>query len=436
MPTTPASAGKRVLIIVQNLPVPFDRRVWQEATALVANGYQVAVICPAARGYTARYECLQGIHIYRHPLPFEARGALGYVLEYASSLFWEFVLSLKVLLRHGFDAIHACNPPDNIFLIAGFYKLVAGKRFLFDHHDINPELYEAKFGRRDFFYRLVRLSERLTFMAADISIATNESYRWIALERGHMAPEKVFVVRSGPSLERLKMLPAVPQWRRGRRYLVGYVGVMGAQEGIPYLLGAARHLVRDLGREDVQFVLAGGGPALEEMRQLSSRMGLDAYVEFLGRVPDQTLLEVLNTADVCVNCDEVNAMNDKSTMNKIMEYMALAKPIVQFELTEGRFSAREASLYARPNDARDFAQKIVALLADPARRERMGQFGRDRVETRLAWKYEEPKLLAAYEALFAPLKRPATESAGSATASEGGYPRGYAPRRQRSSQEP
>jgi glycosyltransferase involved in cell wall biosynthesis len=436
MPTTPASAGKRVLIIVQNLPVPFDRRVWQEATALVANGYQVAVICPAARGYTARYECLQGIHIYRHPLPFEARGALGYVLEYASSLFWEFVLSLKVLLRHGFDAIHACNPPDNIFLVAGFYKLVAGKRFLFDHHDINPELYEAKFGRRDFFYRLVRLSERLTFMAADISIATNESYRWIALERGHMAPEKVFVVRSGPSLERLKMLPAVPQWRRGRRYLVGYVGVMGAQEGIPYLLGAARHLVRDLGREDVQFVLAGGGPALEEMRQLSSRMGLDAYVEFLGRVPDQTLLEVLNTADVCVNCDEVNAMNDKSTMNKIMEYMALAKPIVQFELTEGRFSAREASLYARPNDARDFAQKIVALLADPARRERMGQFGRDRVETRLAWKYEEPKLLAAYEALFAPLKRPATESAGSATASEGGYPRGYAPRRQRSSQEP
>ncbi|MGH8202298.1 MAG: glycosyltransferase family 4 protein [Steroidobacteraceae bacterium] len=431
----PASAGKRVLIIVQNLPVPFDRRVWQEATALIANGYQVAVICPAARGYTARYECLQGIHIYRHPLPFEAKGALGYVLEYASSLFWEFVLSLKVLLRHGFDAIHACNPPDNIFLIAGFYKLLAGKRFLFDHHDINPELYEAKFGRRDFFYRLVRLSERLTFMAADISIATNESYRRIAHERGHMAPEKVFVVRSGPSLERLKMLPAVPRWRRGRQYLVGYVGVMGAQEGIPYLLGAARHLVRELGREDVQFVLAGGGPALDEMRQLGSRMGLDAYVEFLGRVPDETLLEVLNTADVCVNCDEVNAMNDKSTMNKIMEYMALGKPIVQFELTEGRFSAREASLYARPNDARDFAQKIVALLADPARRERMGQIGRDRVETRLAWKYEEPKLLAAYEALFAPL-RSATGSAGSATATEGAYPRGYDPRRRRSSREP
>ncbi len=451
MPITPVSAGKRVLIIVQNLPVPFDRRVWQEATALKAHGHQVAVICPAMREYTARYECLQGIHIYRHPLPLEAKGALGYVLEYASSLFWELVLSLKVLRRHGFDAIHACNPPDNIFLIGLLYKALAGKRFLFDHHDINPELYEAKFGRRDLLYRLVRLSERLTFLVADISIATNESYRRIALERGRMPPERVFVVRSGPSLERLKILPPVPQWKHGRKFLVGYVGVMGAQEGIPYLLEAARHTVRDLGREDVQFVLAGGGPALEDMRRLSARMQLEEYVEFLGRVPDRTLLEVLNTADVCVNCDEVNAMNDKSTMNKIMEYMALGKPIVQFELTEGRFSAREASLYARPNDARDFAQKILTLLDDPARRERMGQFGRHRVERQLAWQYETPKLLAAYEALFAPepgaltpvradlsrtLKRPASAGAGQPSATAVGYHRGYGPRRPRSSPEP
>lgn len=432
MPTTAASAGKRVLIIVQNLPVPFDRRVWQEATALKANGYEVAVICPAARGYTARYECLHGIHIYRHPLPFEANGALGYLREYASSLFWELVLSWKVLRRHGFDAIHACNPPDNIFLIGLLYKLFGGKRFLFDHHDINPELYEAKFGRRGFFYRLVRLSERLTFMVADISIATNESYRRIAIERGRMPPERVFVVRSGPSLERLRILPPVPALKRGRRFLVGYVGVMGAQEGIPYLLEAARHIVRDLGREDVQFALVGGGPALEEMRRLATQMNLDAYVQFLGRVPDHELLEVLNTADVCVNCDEVNPMNDKSTMNKIMEYMALAKPIVQFELTEGRFSARDASLYARPNDARDFAGKIVQLLDDPGRRERMGRFGRHRVERQLAWEYEAPKLLAAYEALFI---RTAA-GAGSAAATEVGYPPGYGPRRPRSSPEP
>jgi glycosyltransferase involved in cell wall biosynthesis len=430
MPTTPASAGRGVLIIVQNLPVPFDRRVWQEATALKAHGYQVAVICPAARGFTARYECLQGIHIYRHPLPLEAKGALGYALEYASSLFWELLLSFRVRRRHGFDAIHACNPPDNIFLIGALHKLLGGKRFLFDHHDINPELYEAKFGHRGLLYRLVCLSERLTFLAADIAIATNESYRRIALERGRMSPEKVFVVRSGPSLERLKIQPPVPHWKRGRRFLVGYVGVMGAQEGIPYLLEAARHLVRDRGREDVRFVLAGGGPALAQMRQLSSRLGLDPYVEFLGRVPEQTLLEVLNTADVCVNCDEVNAMNDKSTMNKIMEYMALGKPIVQFELTEGRFSAREASLYARPNDAHDFAEKIVTLLDDPERRERMGQYGRRRVERQLAWEYEEPKLLAAYEALFTPA------GARSAAATRVGYSRGYGPQRPRSSPEP
>ena len=447
MPITPASAGKRVLIIVQNLPVPFDRRVWQEATALKASGYQVAVICPKGREHTARYECLNGIHIYRHPLPLEARGILGYLLEYASSLFWELVLSLKVLRRHGFDAIHACNPPDNIFLIGALYKAIGGKRFLFDHHDINPELYEAKFGRRDLLYRLVRLSERLTFLVADVSIATNESYRQIALERGHMPAEKVFVVRSGPSLERLKILPPVPELKRGRKYLVGYVGVMGAQEGIPYLIEAARHIVREMGREDVHFMLVGGGPALEAMRRLTTQQGLDSHVEFLGRVPDKTLLAVLNTADVCVNCDEVNPMNDKSTMNKIMEYMALAKPIVQFELAEGRFSAREASLYAQPNDAHDFARKITMLLDDPERRERMGQFGRYRVERQLAWDYEVPKLLTAYAALFAPagaaapagagfreaINRPA--GAGSSDATPGAYPREYVPRRPQSSPE-
>jgi glycosyltransferase involved in cell wall biosynthesis len=441
MPITPASAGRRVLIIVQNLPVPFDRRVWQEATALKAHGYEVAVICPATRGYTARYECLEGIHIHRHPLPLEAKGAWGYVLEYASSLFWELVLSLKVLRRHGFDAIHACNPPDNMFLIGALYKLFAGKRFLFDHHDINPELYEAKFGRRGLLCWLVRLSERLTFLTADVSIATNESYRRIAIERGGMPPAKVFVVRSGPSLERLRILPPVPQLKRGRKYLVGYVGVMGAQEGIPYLIEAARRIVREMGREDVHFMLVGGGPALEEMRQRTRDLGLDSYVEFLGRVPDDMLLQVLNTADVCVNCDEVNPMNDKSTMNKIMEYMALAKPIVQFELTEGRFSAREASLYARPNDARDFAGKIMTLLDDPGRRDRMGRFGRDRVERQLAWQYEVPKLLAAYDTLFAlpgalALTSPKSHSAGSAAASPGGSLRGYGPRRPPSSPEP
>ncbi len=393
-------AGRKVLIIVQNLPVPFDRRVWQEARELRANGYQVAVICPVGRGHQARYQYLEGIHIYRHPLPVEGNGCWGYLLEYGASLFWEFVLTCKVLRRHGFDAIHACNPPDNIFLIAGLFKLFAGKRFLFDHHDINPELYEAKFGRRGLLYKLMLLWERLTFAVADVSIATNESYRRIALERGRMAPEDVFVVRSGPSLERMKMVTPVPQLRKNRRFLVGYVGVMGQQEGIHYLIDAVHHIVRELGRTDVQFVLVGGGPALEEMQRRVRDRGLTEYIDFTGRVPDRTLLEVLNTADVCVNPDEANAMNDKSTMNKIMEYMALGKPIVQFDLTEGRFSAQQASVYAKPNDAVDLARQIVALLDDPIKRAAMGRFGRQRVENELAWPYEAPKLLSAYERLF------------------------------------
>jgi glycosyltransferase involved in cell wall biosynthesis len=242
--------------------------------------------------------------------------------------------------------------------------------------------------------------ERWTFKTADVSIATNESYKRIAIERGGMASDKVYVVRSGPKLDRLKIIPAVESLKNGRKYLVGYVGVMGKQEGIDLLLQAARHIVVDMARTDVHFGLVGGGTSLEEMKQYAAELGIADYVTFTGRVPDQQLLEMLNTADVCANPDVANEMNDKSTMNKIMEYMALGKPIVQFDLTEGRFSASEASLYAEKNDAEDMARKIVELLDDPERRKIMGDFGRNRVENELEWKYEVPKLLAAYETMF------------------------------------
>lgn len=391
---------RRVLIIVENLPSPFDRRVWQEATTLHQNGYEVSIICPTGKGFEKKYEVIDGIHIYRHNLPFEAEGALGYAIEYATALFWEFVLAWRVLLTRGFDVIHACNPPDNIFLVGGFFKLL-GKKFLFDHHDINPELYEAKFGRRDFFYKMMLAWERWTFRTADVSIATNESYKRIAVERGGMNPDKVFVVRSGPKLDRLKILPPVESLKQGRRYLVGYVGVMGAQEGIDYLLRSIRYVIKDMGREDIHFGLVGGGTSLEQMKAYADELGVGGHVTFTGRVPDQDLLEMLNTADVCVNPDVANEMNDKSTMNKIMEYMALGKPIVQFDLTEGRFSAQDASVYANKNDIEDFAKKIIELIDDPERRRRMGEYGKRRVETELEWKYEAPKLLAAYECLFA-----------------------------------
>ena len=393
------SRSGRVLIIVENLPVPFDRRVWQEATTLVAAGYQVSVICPKGSGFEESYEVLEGVHIYRHRLPMEGDRLLGYVVEYSSALFWEFVLTVRVAMTRGFDVIHACNPPDLIFLVALPFKLF-GKKFLFDHHDINPELYEAKFGRKGFMYRVMCLLERWTYRLADWSIATNESYRRIAIERGGMPAERVTVVRSGPSLERMRIGPEVPGWRFGKTFMVGYVGVIGNQEGLDLLLLAVRHIVESRQRRDIHFTLVGGGTELEKLKQMCTEMGLDEYVTFTGRVSDTRLLEVLNTADVCVNPDPVNEMNDKSTMNKIMEYMALGKPIVQFETTEGRVSAQEASLYAAANDPIDLAEKLLELLGDPERRAQMGQIGRRRLETELCWEHQAPKLLEAYDGVF------------------------------------
>ena len=386
----------RVLIIVENLPCPFDRRVWQEARTLAAAGYQVSIICPKAPGFEESFVQIDGIDIHRHRLPAEADGVLGYALEYSVALAMEFWLSLKILFGRGFDVIHACNPPDTIFLIGGFYKLF-GKKFLFDHHDINPELYEAKFGKRGFGRRLLIALERMSFSTADLVISTNESYRQIAIDRGGKKPEDVFVVRSGPDLSRIRQVPANPELRKGRKYLVGYVGVMGKQEGIDLLLQAVQLIVHQLKRTDIQFGLVGGGTELNAMRELAKQLGVAEYVTFTGRAPDAELLEMLNTADICVNPDRANEMNDRSTMNKVMEYMALAKPVVQFDLTEGRVSAGEASWYARPNDVADLAQKIVALLGDENQRIHMGAIGRQRVEQVLAWQHEAPRLLAAYE---------------------------------------
>ena len=395
------SPGKRrVLIVVENLPCPFDRRVWQEALALRSHGYEVSIICPKGRGYELGYERLEGVHIYRHPLPIEADSALGYGLEYSLSLIMEFALAVRIALTRGFDVIHGCNPPDTIFLIARFFKLF-GKRFIFDHHDINPELYEAKFARRDVWYRLLCRLERWTFATADVSIATNESYRQIAIERGRMPAGRVFVVRSGADLSRVKLVDSRDELRRGRRYLVGYVGVIGKQEGLDLLLESIAYLRHERARDDIQFVIVGDGTEVAALKALSRRLDVDSCVEFTGRVPDQELWAILSTADVCVNPDRANAMNDKSTMNKILEYMALGKPIVQFDLTEGRHSAGEASLYARGNDARDFALKLCELLDDPERRQKMGAIGRRRIEAELAWHHQVPTLLAAYEAALA-----------------------------------
>jgi glycosyltransferase involved in cell wall biosynthesis len=386
--------GKHVLIIVENLPLPFDRRVWQEANTLKENGAEVSVICPKMKGYTKSYECINGIHIYRHPLPHEASGALGYLWEYTVALFWEFILSWKIFFRKRFHVIQGCNPPDLIFLVALWFKLF-GVKYVFDHHDINPELYIAKYEKKGMFYRFLKWVERLTFMTANYSIATNESYRQIALTRGKMKPEKVTVVRSGPKLDRLKITAGNIRHRKSRRYLVGYVGVIGEQEGIDLLLESAAHIVKE--RQDVQFAIVGGGTDVEKLKKLSADMGLSSYVDFYGRVDDATLVDVLNTADVCVNPDKPTEMNNLSTMNKIMEYMALKKPIVQYDLKEGKVSAQEASLYATNNDTKDFADKILWLLNNCEERKAMGEYGYNRVLNELSWDHEKDKLISVYK---------------------------------------
>jgi glycosyltransferase involved in cell wall biosynthesis len=300
---------RRVLIIVENLPCPFDRRVWQEATTLRSQGYLVSIICPKDKGYEKSYELLEDVHIYRHWLPIEARGAIGYLLEYSSALFFQFLLSLRISISRGFDVIHACNPPDNIFLIGWFWRLF-GKRFIFDHHDLTPELYEAKFQKKDFLYKVMLFWEKMTFSLADISIATNESYKEIAITRGKMAPENVYVVRSGPNLSRLKILEPHSEYRNGRRYLIGYVGVMGAQEGLDHLMRVIQIIVKEQGRRDIHFALVGGGTDLEKIRNYSKELDISDFVTFTGRVSDEVLLHVLNTADVCVNPDVPSEMND------------------------------------------------------------------------------------------------------------------------------
>ncbi|MEH1768055.1 glycosyltransferase family 4 protein [Nostoc sp.] len=396
-----ASLG-RVLIIVENLPLPFDRRVWMEASTLIKAGYEVSVICPKGKGFEQEYEVIDQVHIYRHEMPPDISSVSGYLKEYGTALFWEFRLAHRVWRERGFDIVHICNPPDLLFLVAGWFKLFKGVKVIFDHHDINLEMYEAKYGRKDIFYYGLSLVERLTFATADVVISTNESYLSVALTRGHKSPEDVFVVRSGPDLSRFQPVPPNPVYRKGRKYLVGYVGVMGEPEGIDYLLQSVRYIVYEKKRQDIHFMLIGSGPMFEKLQALSEELEVNEFVEFTGRITDNELLARLSSCDICANPDKKMPYNDRSTMNKIMEYMAMGKPIVQFDLLEGRRSAEGASVYAKGNDVVDFAENILELLEDTERRQKMGELGRQRMEKKLEWRHQIPKLLEAYDKAWQP----------------------------------
>ncbi len=389
------SQRPRVLILVENLPVPFDRRVWQEACALRDAGYDVTVICPRMRGYTQAEEILDGIQIYRHWITSEAKTTLGFLFEYTSALVGEFWCLLKAL-RHGrFDIIHLCNPPDLLFLVALPFKLLCGSKIIFDVHDLWPEMFAAKFGARGIFYHAVKLAERCTLAIADVVIATNQSVLNAVRHRGHLDADCAFIVRTAPSnLD--TSTPSDDSLRCGKKHLVGYIGVMGDADGVDYLLEAARHIVHASERTDVHFLLMGSGPEYDTLVAHRDLLCLRDHVTMPGRVSDTYLCTALQTIDLGIACDPMNTYSDHCTMNKVLEYMSFAKPIVMFATVEGRYSAGDAASYVLENSATKLGDAILAMLDDPARREKMGHAGHHRFATELNWQKSTEQLCLAY----------------------------------------
>ncbi|MEU1047695.1 glycosyltransferase family 4 protein [Streptomyces sp. NPDC005897] len=388
--------GRRALILVENLSVPFDRRVWQECTTLRDAGWEVHVICPrGTKRDTEREAVVDGVRIHRYPLRAATGGPAGYLREYGAALWHTFRLARGV---GPVDVVHACNPPDLLFLPALWLKR-RGARFVFDQHDLIPELYLSRFGRgKDLLYRAVCALERLTYRAADIVLATNESYKDVAIRRGGRRPDDVFVVRSAPATDRFRPVPAEPDLKRGKPHLLCYLGVMGPQDGVDYALRALAKLRDEVGRTDWHAVFVGSGDAFDAMVELSRSLGLGEQVQFTGRIPDADLVRYLSTADVCLSPDPRNPLNDVSTMNKVLEYMAMGRPMVSFDLREARVSAGDAALYAPANDEAEFARLVARLLDDPDERARMGKIGQERVNGELSWRNSQTALLAAYAA--------------------------------------
>src|ERR1035438_3175883 len=387
----------RILIIVQNLPVPFDRRVWLECQALTTAGYRVAVVCPKGKGDPA-YQVIDGVELYKYR-PYAPGGSkVSFLAEYAYSFLATAWQALKARRSGRFAVIQACNPPDIFWPLALAFRALEGTRFVFDHHDLCPELFQSRFpsGPKLPHKGLLAL-ERRTHQAADHVIATNDSYREIAMTRGGKRAEDVTVVRTGPDLRRLQSGEADPELRRGRRFLVAYIGVMGPQAGVDIVVRAADIVVNQLGRDDIAFTLIGSGDCFDDLVALRDELGLAGHVEFTGRAPDELVMRIMSTSHVGLSPDPKNPLNDVSTMNKTMEYMAFELPVVAFDLRETRVSAGDAAVYVQPNDERQYAEAIVALLDDEQRRALMGKLARERVEQELAWSHQESAYLGVYQ---------------------------------------
>ena len=387
---------RRCLILVEDLPVPFDRRVWTEAKTLRDADWRVTVISPKGEGATRWHERLERIEVFRYPLPTTAAGLVNHLAEYAVAIPASLILALLAWHGRRFDVVHACNPPDFFFPIGWLFQRL-GSAFVFDQHDLSPEVYVAQGGRRGgLVHRVLLWCERRTYRTADVVIATNETYRRFALERGGVDSNRVFVVRSSPDPARIHRVDADPALRDGRRHLVAYLGTMGQQDGVNLFVEAARH-VGAARPGQVRFVAMGGGPMLEELRAQVRREGLDCDLTFTGRVPDELVRRVLSTADVAISPDPANDFNEYCTMNKTLEYMAVGVPVVAFDLEETRVSAGDGAVYAEPNDPAELAGLVMQLLDDPERRSKMGGIGRERVAGDLSWANSARNLLAAYE---------------------------------------
>jgi glycosyltransferase involved in cell wall biosynthesis len=396
-------ATKRILIIVENLPVPFDRRVWMEATTLKAEGYEVSVICPKGKDYTESYEEIDGIRIYRYPTPPPTTTKLSYAWEFPYCWIESLKLAGRAWRDGRFDAIHACNPPDTFFLIGLIYRLLHRTKFVYDQHDLCPELYLSRFGgSRAVYFGLLRMLEWATYRTADMVISTNESYKSHAAEVGGFPRDKTFVVRSGPKAALFTPVPPDEGLKRGKKFLVCYLGVMAPQDGVDYLLRAIRHVVDVVKRRDVHFTLIGSGDSFLTVKALRDDLGLTDSVEMTGRIPDEDVSRYLSTADLCVCPDPLNPLNDVSTMNKVLEYMTFGRAMVSFDLKESHYSARDGAIYATPNDEIEFGEKIIQLLDDEKLRVEMGSRNRERIESELSWEHTSRVLLEAYESLLGP----------------------------------
>lgn len=388
-------------MVIENCSVPADNRVWAEATALRERGFEVSVIGPKGEHYDREpYVCLEGVHLYRYDLPAATGGYSAYIREYGLSLVKTWWLSLRVLRERNFEVIHVANPPDMFFLLAWFYRLL-GKRFLFDQHDLAPEMFRVKFGgRAGLLQRLLLWFEKRSYRASAVVITTNQSQKEIALRRGGCDPERVFVVRNGPNLRRLRRVPPESELKRGRPLLLLYIGAMEVQDGIDYALRALHELVQRRGRRDVSLVLLGDGGYLSALKRLTAELDLEEYVHFTGWVGDWEIVRYLSVADIGLCPDPQNGLNEYCTMVKSMEYMAMGLPVVSFDLAETRATAQEAALYAPPNSVALFAEQIALLLDDAELRTRLGQRGRALIEQRLSWDHDKENLLRAYALLF------------------------------------